>query len=169
MPLTAVDIAVLIGCCCVGAAAQTTSMTFTEHKGQLCVQQDIPNDVKCNNQNDESKCWSYWSDTDTLEQCKYQCAKHRCECLGYKPDDTGYFHKCRMLLPGKWAHKTKGSSVDFTACARLCLRPYPGTHPCMRLSLGGIYCADTGTSPTMTGRQTSPTPARGWAARFWCW
>ena len=37
------------------------------------------------------------------------------ECFGYKPDDTGYFHKCRMLLPGKWAHKTARSSVGFSA------------------------------------------------------
>ena len=95
--------------------SQATSMTFTAHEGDLCKQQDIPKDTKCNNKKDEDQCWSYWSDTDSLEQCKYQCQEHACECFGYKPDDTGYFHKCRMLLPGKWAHGTSHSSVGFTA------------------------------------------------------
>ena len=118
-------------------------MTFEVHEGELCQQQDMPEGVKCNNNQEEDKCWSYWSDTDTLEQCKWQCQEHACvpllhphppsprpqrpialsrlrvagpgECFGYKPDDTGYFHKCRMLLPGKWAHKTARSSVGFSA------------------------------------------------------
>jgi hypothetical protein len=60
-------------------------------------------------------CWAYWSDTDTLEQCKDQCVKVQCPCLGYLAADTGYFHKCRIIAPDGYSGKLIRSSTGFLA------------------------------------------------------
>ena len=99
------------------AAAQ--AVDFEEHSGMYCGHEpELDKEHNCGALRSKpfpNPCWAYWSDTDTLEQCKDQCVKLQCPCLGYLAADTGYFHKCRIVAPDGYSGKLIGSSTGFMA------------------------------------------------------
>ena len=55
------------------------------------------------------------SDTATVSECEQECIRLKCKCMGYKADDTGYFHKCRIISNDLWNGKVGKSATGFTA------------------------------------------------------
>ena len=99
----------------------TVALEWTEHTGHYCHEKSntglAPPWDDCGKQRSQpfpNKCWEYWSNTDTLDQCKQECIKRKCPCFGWLPTDTGYFHKCRMLSADIYDKPSK-SSTGFTA------------------------------------------------------
>ena len=92
------------------------AMSFNEHKDNICKQQKVSEDCgKLRSSATPNACWAYWSDTDSLEQCKEACIRLHCPCFGYLSTDPGYFHKCRIINPDIYAGETARSSVAFVA------------------------------------------------------
>ena len=95
------------------------AVDFEEHPGMYCGHDpDLDKEHNCGALRSTpfpNPCWAYWSDTDTLEQCKDQCVKLQCPCLGYLATDTGYFHKCRIVTPDGYSGKLIRSSTGFMA------------------------------------------------------
>jgi hypothetical protein len=100
-------------------AVVTQAVEFEEHPGKYCGHDsDLDKEHNCGELRSApspNPCWAYWSDSDTLEQCKDQCVKLQCPCLGYLATDTGYFHKCRIVNPDGYSGKLFRSSTGFLA------------------------------------------------------
>ena len=100
-------------------AAVVRAVDFEEHPGKYCGHDsDLDKEHNCGAMRSDpfpNPCWAYWSNTDTLEQCKNQCVKLQCPCLGYLATDTGYFHKCRIVAPDSYSGKLIRSSTGFVA------------------------------------------------------
>ena len=108
----------LLACALAAVHHLASGVEFTEHKDQYCQQKAGHEGVDCGKIRSDpfpNDCWSYWSNTDTMEQCKQACIKLKCGCFGYKADDTGYFHKCRIVAGDMWNGKTTHSSTRFVA------------------------------------------------------
>lgn len=95
------------------------AVDFEEHPNSYCGHDpDLDKEHNCGSLRSSpapNPCWAYWSDSDTLDQCKEQCIKLRCPCLGYLATDTGYFHKCRIIAVDSYSGKLPRSSTGFVA------------------------------------------------------